>query len=286
LADNSETLNQFPDAQTDPVASETDRPVRPSPIDDVEAQMRRALSALGPGGMLRSRPDHDRGDHGGPSGGNTSRLQDRFNPTVHRRKFVQDGDVPVAYVRRDQTRDSGPVQSTAPSALAIRLQRAEADLAAQTTARQHAERAAAEAQAALRDLRTKLGHVELARTEAVEALRREREQMSARRAAELETASRQQDSEERLRTLQRALAAAQAELAEERSQRKALEKDIRALTDAKEAADRMVRVLSEDDDKSAAPSRRVAKVAAPQVEAAEDQEPVKWWLSVPTKKAR
>lgn len=248
--------------------------------------MRRALSALGPRGMLRTRSDNDRVDNAGPPGGNTMRLQDRFNQAAHRRKFVQDGDVPVAYVRREQTRDGAAVQPAAPSALAIRLQRAEADLAAQTAARQHAERVSGEAQTALRDLRTKLGHVELAHTEAVEALRREREQQVARRLAEQELASRQQESEDRLRGLQRALNTAQADLAEERSQRKSLEKELRALMDAKEAAERMVRVLSEDDHEPGTPARRVAKVAVARPVTDDEPEPVKWWLNGPTKKGR
>lgn len=248
--------------------------------------MRRALSALGPRGMIRSRGDNDRADNAGPPGGNTMRLQDRFNQAAHRRKFVQDGDVPVAYVRREQARDGVAAQPAGPSALAIRLQRAEADLSAQTAARQHAERAANDAQATLRDLRTKLGHVELAHSEAVEALRREREQQSARRQAEQEIASRQQENEDRLRALQRALSAAQAELAEEKSQRKALEKEIRGLLDAKEAAERMVRVLSEDDNEPVVPVRRTAKIAEPQPVAGDEPEPVKWWLSTPAKKGR
>lgn len=284
MADNSETFNDFPNAHIDP--ADAAQP-GPSPIDEVEAQMRRALSALGPRGMLRTRSDNDRVDNAGPSGGNTMRLQDRFNQTAHRRKFVQDGDVPVAYVRREQTRDGAAIQPAAPSALAIRLQRAEADLAAQTAARQHAERVTTEAQAALRDLRTKLGHVELAHTEAVEALRREREQQAARRLADQELASRHQEHEDRVRALQRALSAAQAELAEERSQRKSLEKELRGLMDAKEAAERMVRVLSEDDDEHNAPIRRAAKVATPRPAAAEEEpEPVKWWLNGSAKKGR
>lgn len=263
-------------------------PVGPSPIDDVEAQMRRALSALGPrGGMRAPRPNADRTESPG-----TMRMGDRLG-AAHRRRFVQDGDVQVAYVRREPAREAAAtaaVQPQAPSALSVRLQRVEAELATQTAARQQAERAAQDAQAMLRDLRTKLGHVDLARIEAVEALRKEREQQAARRAAELEAATREQDAEEKLRAAQRALSAAQAELAEERGQRRALEKELKAAQDAREAAERLVRVLSEDQDEpervTPTPARRPGRAPARVAEVTEDAEPVKWWLSTPAAKRR
>lgn len=261
-------------AEADPMPSGA-----PSPIDDVEAQMRQALNRLGPGGILRPRQDHDRGD----GGGNTMRLQDRFG-SAHRRRFVQDGDVPVAYVQRNTARDTASAApAAAPSALAIRLQRAEADLAQQSAARQQAERAMQEAQAALRDLRTKLGHVELARNEAVEALHREREQQAQRRSAEQELSARQQDIDEQLRTLQRNLSAAQSELNEERAQRKSLEKELRAANDARETAERLVRVLSEEEKEdgtvTSLASRRGRKPVEEPAAASEEPEPVKWWLN-------
>lgn len=261
-------------------------PVGPSPIDDVEAQMRRALSALGPRGAMRApRPNADRPD---PAG--TMRMGDRLG-SAHRRRFVQDGDVQVAYVRREPARDataSAAAQPQAPSALTVRLQRVEVELAAQTAARQQAERSAQDAQAMLRELRTKLGHADLARIEAVEALRKEREQQAARRAAEQDAATREQDSEEKLRAAQRALAAAQAELAEERGQRRGLEKELKAAQDAREAAERLVRVLSDDQEEPerVAPTRRGGRSQPRVAEVVEDAEPVKWWLNAPAAKRR
>jgi len=282
LPDNTKTFDEFTDSRADQAEAGPAQSNAPSPIDDVEAQMRQALNRLGPGGILRPRQDHDRGDGSG-GGGNTMRLQDRFGST-HRRRFVQDGDVPVAYVQRNAPRDTAAAApQAAPSALAIRLQRAEADLAAQSAARQQAERAMQEAQAALRDLRTKLGHVELARNEAVEALRRDREQQALRRSAESELSARQQEFEEQLRVLQRNLSAAQSELHEERAQRKALEKELRSAHDARETAERLVRVLSEEDKDDATvtslASRRGRKPAEEPAATTDEPEPVKWWLN-------
>ncbi len=248
--------------------------------------MRQALNRLGPGGILKPRQDHDRGE----GGGNTMRLQDRFG-SAQRRRFVQDGDVPVAYVQRNTSRDTASAAPpAAPSALAIRLQRTEADLAAQSAARQQAERAMQEAQAVLRDLRTKLGHVELARNEAVEALRRDREQEALRRSAESELSARQTDFEEQLRVLQRSLGAAQSDLNEERAQRKTLEKELRAAQDARETAERLVRVLSEGEQEEAAvtslTSRRGRKPAEEPATATDEPEPVKWWLNNPMARRR
>lgn len=250
--------------------------------------MRRALSALGPGGMLRQRPDQDRGDTTG-----TMRLGDRLHP-AHRRRFVQDGDVKVEHIRRDPGSDAGARPAPQTSGIAVRLQRVEAQLAAETAARQQAERVSSELQATIRDLRTKLGHAELARAEAAEILRRERENHAAQRAQEREQASRGQETEERVRTLQQAVRTAQSELNEERTARKALEKELRIAQDAREAAERMVRVLTEED---AAPSRvtslaerRASRSAARRANANADDpggaEPVKWWLNPPTAKRR
>jgi chromosome segregation ATPase len=253
-------------------------------MDDAEAQMRRAL---GLNGGMRSRPEPERGDQ--PS---QSRMQDRFSP-AHRRRFVQDGDVQVAYVRQPDPAARQPVQA---SPLAARLQRVETTLAAETAARQLAERTLTEAQTTIRDLRTKLGHADLARNEATEALRRDRENQAAARAEFQEQIARQQEAEDRLKTLQRDLSAAQTALQEERGERKALEKALRAAEEARETAERLVRVLSEEEAAATAtvttlasrrPAKASPKAAAPvAVEETEEPEPVKWWLSGANAKRR
>src|ERR1700722_2400854 len=56
------------------------------PVDEAESQMRKALGLLGE--SSRHRSDGDRMDQ-------PARMGDRFNGGLHRRRFVQDGDVPV-----------------------------------------------------------------------------------------------------------------------------------------------------------------------------------------------
>lgn len=235
--------------------------------------------ALGLNGTLRPRPESDRGDQQ-PS----PRLSDRFSP-AHRRRFVQDGDVPVAYVRREQQVEQ-PVRQSAQSApVAVRLERLEATLAAETAARQQAERGFQEMQATLHDLRTKLGHANLARDEAVEALRRERESRAASRQEAEDHAAKQQDAEDRIRVLQREVAALRDQLTEEQSERRALEKSLRVAEEAQETAERLLRVLSEEEPVQATvttltrhrpAAKATAKKARVEVETA--PEPVKWWL--------
>lgn len=110
------------------------------------------------------------------------RAGDRF-AQGHKRRFVQDGEVPVTVVtgRRDGMAEPAPHRGPSVAAAPSRLEAAESALAHETAARHQVERALAEAQAAVHDLQTKLGHAELARTEAVDGLRRERETMAALR---------------------------------------------------------------------------------------------------------
>lgn len=138
--------------------------------------MRRALGLAGGAAKPRA-PDRQE-----PA----QRPGERFMPghNGHKRRFVQDGEVPVTLVsgRRDGVGDTtshrGPSVSGAPS----RLEAAENALAHETATRHQAERALADAQAAVHDLQTKLGHAELARVEAVEGLRREQETVVSLRA--------------------------------------------------------------------------------------------------------
>lgn len=118
----------------------------------------------------------------------------------HKRRFVQDGEIPVTVVssRRDGPSEVTPHRGPSVSAGPSRLEAAEAALAHETAARQQAERALHDAQATIHDLQTKLGHAELARVEAVEGLRREQETVATLRA-ELHA------SEERLHSAERAV---------------------------------------------------------------------------------
>src|SRR6185312_13951062 len=62
------------------------------PMDDAEQQMRRALGLYGD--APRPRPENERSEPAQRAGGG-------FMQGVHRRRFVQDGEVPVTVVRRD-----------------------------------------------------------------------------------------------------------------------------------------------------------------------------------------
>ena len=280
--------------------------------DDAESQMRKALGLLGEG--PRHRVDAERAE-------SPLRGGDRFNGGLHRRRFVQDGDVPVTVLRRDQGHES-PVHRSVTAAVpptTNRLQRTEAALAGETAAREKAERLLSETQILIRDLQTKIGHAELAKNEAMEALRREREATAQDRA----------EAQARIQGAEEAAQIYQEQLQEERQSRKALEK---ALSAAEAAREQLVLSLSKEvpgqravfhaqelteaskserpDDEPAdiamrrTESARGAKMkveprgslleaepeAAPvtarrgraQVDAVAEPEPVKWWLNTKT----
>jgi hypothetical protein len=257
------------------------------PNDDAESQMRKALGLLGE--SSRHRPDPERMEQ-------PARIGDRFNGGLHRRRFVQDGDVPVTVLRRDQGHEvpahRGVVAPTAPTT--SRLQRTEAALAAETAARDRAERSLADTQSIVRDLQTKIGHAELAKNEAIEALRRERETLG-RVHAEAETRQEQlQEALEQIRVSERNTKLNQEQLVEERTARRIAEKALRGAEAARDSAEQLVRALSEE---TPAP-RRAAEIARQtnvelepvivgtssrrgrQPEAAvPEPEPVKWWLN-------
>ena len=252
----------------------------PTPMEDTEAQMRRALGLYGDGS--RQRIDPERSD--GPQ-----RQMDRFTQGGHRRRFVQDGDVPVTIVRRDSPDSPGarPAALVPPSQ--SRLQRTEAALAVETAARDRAERALADAQTIIRDLQTKIGHADLAKNEAVEALRQEREAHAAVALAAEDHERLLAEANERVQAAEDELDSARDGLGEERSARKAAERALREAVAAREHAERLLRDISAEmtaapvkrrappEVEVAAPvPRRGLKVVAPEPVA--EPEPVKWWL--------
>jgi hypothetical protein len=263
------------------------RPAEPGPNDDAESQMRKALGLLGE--SPRHRSESERMEQ-------PARMGDRFNGGLHRRRFVQDGDVPVTVLRRDQGHEvpahRGVVAPTAPTS--SRLQRTEAALAAETAARDRAERSLAETQTVVRDLQTKIGHAELAKNEAIEALNRERETLGQLRA-EAETRQEQlQEALEQVRTAERNANLGQEQLAEERNARRIAERALRGAEAARDSAEQLVRALSEDTRaprRAAETAHQVQIGSQPEVvglsarrgrqsEAAmAEPEPVKWWLN-------
>nr|WP_294522758.1 hypothetical protein [uncultured Rhodopila sp.] len=194
-----------------------------------------------------------------------------------------------------------------------RLQRTEAALAAETAARDKAERSLSEAYAMVRDLQTKIGHAELAKNEALESLRRERDAANVLRAEAEGWEHRVREAEDRAQSAEDAANEFQDQLASERQARKNAEKALRAAEAARDSAEHLVRSLSEDTSRPSRslphratrvaaeqtrfepaqpePSRRGRPVAEPEVAEANarrqhpveidatEPEPVKWWLN-------
>lgn len=251
--------------------------------DDAESQMRKALGLLGE--TPRHRPEPERSEPPARTGGTLSMFGG-----AHRRRFVQDGDVPVTVLRREPGHEAGSprVAAAAAAVPGNRLQRVEAALATETAAREKAERALQETQSALRDLQTKIGHAELARREAQDALRREQaagaEAQAALTALNAELAAvredlkaRDKDAEEQQRALN-----------EERRARKAAEKAQKAAEDALGEAERLITTLRELQVTASQTAPKPRKAAArsiaevePVVAGGDEPEPVKWWLDPP-----
>jgi len=265
------------------VSSDTPSSGDAAQLDDTEAQMRRALGLHDDG--PRHRPEPERNDM-------PQRQMERYAPGAgHRRRFVQDGDVPVTIVRRDGIGDPGVSRPAAPiSPSTSRLQRTEAALAAETASRDRAERALVEAQALIRDLQTKIGHAELAKNEALEASRRERETLASLRSAADDYTDQLDAAEQRARAAEKAMETLQEQLDEERAARKIAERSLREAVSAREAAEELLRDLSEEPAPAAVPKRQpVQRIAAAKrpanrakslaVQSEVEPEPVKWWLT-------
>jgi hypothetical protein len=120
------------------------------------------------------------------------RPAERFTPGAHKRRFVQDGEVPVTLVHgltgaRREHHEPSTARATVPT---NRLEVAETALAAEISSREKAEKALAESQAMVQQLQTKLGHADLARQDAVAALQREKETIAELRTALAEAEAR------------------------------------------------------------------------------------------------
>jgi hypothetical protein len=124
-----------------------------------EVQMRHAL---GLDGQTQAPRTEEQSTSSGPA-------PDRL--TLHRppRRFVKDGEVPVTMVRRPHAPEA--VAGIAPTA-SNQLEAARQTIRSQAVATERAERALADAQATIRDLRTKLAHERMAKEEAYGALQR------------------------------------------------------------------------------------------------------------------
>lgn len=131
------------------------QPLTPTDIsehDDTEAKVRRAL------GLTGTTPRPGNATH-------AVRSSDRFATDRPKSRFVQDGEVNVVMLKRDDGQHGADPYSTGRSP-AARLEATEKALKTEQHARETAERSLAEAQIAIRDLQTQLGHALLVRDEA------------------------------------------------------------------------------------------------------------------------
>jgi len=244
-------------------------------MDDAEQAMRRALGLYGD--SPRPRPEGDRQEPAQRGGG--------VMQGVHRRRFVQDGEVPVTVVRRDAP-DATHAAGSGPSGpTSSRLQRVEAALAQETSGRERAERALHEAQAALQALQTKIGHNDLAKNEALAASKRHLEEMVSLREELTAGAERLRELEARADEAEVELRSVRAELTEERRARKLADRLLREATEEPEMEvapePAAVNTLSDLVER---PAARRGRPPAVQRQTEDEAEPVKWWL-LPAKTA-
>jgi hypothetical protein len=115
-----------------------DQPVEPT--DSTEARMRLALG-------LGTRPANS-----GPPTATSSPAPASHDSVRQRRRFAQDGDVPVVILHRSRDTDAGGEN---------KLAALTADLREERAARQKSERALEEANALISSLKTKLKHAEM-----------------------------------------------------------------------------------------------------------------------------
>jgi hypothetical protein len=138
-----------------------DQPAEPT--DSTEARMRQALG-------LGSRPAAT-GHGGSPTSSNTT----SHDPARQRRRFAQDGEVPVVILHRGRDGDAAGEN---------KLAALTADLREERAARLKSERALEEANALIQSLRTKLKHTEMTWDEKLRDEREARAQVDALLLAE------------------------------------------------------------------------------------------------------
>jgi hypothetical protein len=239
-------------------------------MDDAEQQMRRALGLYGDAPKSRAEGEGPSSRNGGAA----------FLQGAHRRRFVQDGEVPVTVVRRD-TPDLAHPGAPHPGPTSSRLQRVEAALTAETALRERVERALHEAQATVQALQTKMGHNELAKADAVNASKRYLEDISTLKEQIAVAEERLREAETRASEAEEQLHSLRADLNEERRSRKLAERMLRESRE--EAAAEVIPSEPEPEQVDRIAPRRGRPPAA-HTEAENEPEPVKWWL-LPAKAA-
>ncbi len=204
----------------------------------------------------------------------TARPVERLTPSVHKRRFVQDGEVPVTLVhgltgaRRDH-HEAGAARVAAPT---NRLEVAETALAAEISSREKAEKALAEAQAMVQQLQTKLGHADLARQDAVAALQRETETITDLRAALADAEARAAAAEAARVAADDALATAQAPVAGD--QAPVAGDDVTVVRPEPARRGRKPKAKAAPDGETTPASAKGAVAASMR-----EPKPVRWWVT-------
>ena len=250
----------------------------PSEIESLASAETRMRHALGPAKDLHGGTRKPRTELQQPTP--EARSSNRPSGERPRKRFVQDGDVPITIVNRQGHRGFGVL--TVPPV--SRIDMIQEPLANERAARERVERTLQEALTTIHDLQTKRGHAELARQEASESAQMEREATEALRTDYQEREARLND-----------------ELAAERSARIVVETALQKAILARDYAVRELRAAldkrsgaqpklsptknSFSADAATVPATHLAK-ATREPKAAQrtrEPQPVKWWLS-PSKK--
>jgi hypothetical protein len=197
----------------------------------------------------------------------TARPVERLTPSVHKRRFVQDGEVPVTLVHgltgaRREHHEAGAARVAAPT---NRLEVAETALAAEISSREKAEKALTEAQAMVQQLQTKLGHADLARQDAVAALQRESETITDLRAALADAEARAAAAEAARTAADNALATAQVRVAGG---------DATVVRSEPARRGRKPKAQAAVDGQTTAASAKAADTAS-----VREPKPVRWWVT-------
>lgn len=226
-------------------------------IDATEARMRAALGL---------------GTRTAPSG-NTAHTAPppaiSHDQTRPRRRFAQDGDVPVVMLSRSRDTD-GNGES--------RFAALTAELREEKSARARAERALDEASLSIQSLKTKLAHLEIACEEKLREERALREQGDTQRSADQEARKRAETSaaEAALALSMAERRIAELEAASEKAQAPAPARDLFGDTETPAAPRRGAR------RKSRAVAGEPAAAAEPEAEMAAESDgedkPIEWWL--------
>jgi hypothetical protein len=201
-----------------------------------------------------------------------------------RHRYVQDGEVPVVQIStlRDRRREPGAATSSTEPQVDV----GRAALGLERAARLRAEQALERAQATVHGLETRLGHAEITQREAVEQARAHERRCVSLQAELAQQADQLSTVEQQLADALRRQDELREELAEAREEvKKAKAAKVSAARAPVEPA-RVERVAAERPRLERTAKPRVVKSVAPVVEV-DEPEPVKWWLTPPSKsKAR